>query len=92
MLEMRTQMYQHIGDIRSTHPLKSAWCQIEQAAIAQLGERQTEDLKVPGSIPGLGIFKVVSEMSLSLYHAKKRNKKKNTEEDTSSNRKQKRET
>ena len=23
--------------------------------IAQLGERQTEDLKVPGSIPGLGI-------------------------------------
>ena len=26
------------------------------ASIAQLGERQTEDLKVPGSIPGLGIF------------------------------------
>ena len=26
------------------------------AAIAQLGERQTEDLKVPGSIPELGIF------------------------------------
>ena len=25
-----------------------------QAAIAQLGERQTEDLKVPGSSPGLG--------------------------------------
>ena len=25
-----------------------------QAAIAQLGERQTEDLKVPGLIPGLG--------------------------------------
>ena len=25
------------------------------AAIAQLGERQTEDLKVPGSIPGLCI-------------------------------------
>ena len=25
------------------------------AAIAQLGERQTEDLKVPGSIPGLGM-------------------------------------
>ena len=24
------------------------------AAIAQLGERQTEDLKVPGSIPGRG--------------------------------------
>ena len=27
-----------------------------QAAIAQLGERQTEDLKVPGSIPGLGML------------------------------------
>ena len=26
------------------------------AAIAQLGERQAEDLKVPSSIPGLGIF------------------------------------
>ena len=25
------------------------------AAIAQLGERQTEDLEVPGSIPGLGM-------------------------------------
>ena len=28
----------------------------QPAAVAQLGERQTEDLKVPGSIPGLGIF------------------------------------
>ena len=27
---------------------------LSQAAIAQLGERQTEDLKVLGSIPGLG--------------------------------------
>ena len=27
---------------------------LQLAAIAQLGERQTEDLKVPGSIPGLG--------------------------------------
>ena len=26
----------------------------DRAAIAQLGERQTEDLKVPGSIPGRG--------------------------------------
>ena len=26
------------------------------ADIAQLGERQTEDLKVPGSIPGVGNF------------------------------------
>ena len=30
--------------------------QFPEAAIAQLGERQTEDLKVPGSIPGLGII------------------------------------
>ena len=28
---------------------------LPSAAIAQLGGRQTEDLKVPGSIPGLGI-------------------------------------
>ena len=27
-----------------------------KAALAQLGERQTEDLKVPGSIPGGGSF------------------------------------
>ena len=32
-------------------------CQ-NKAAIAQLGERQTEDLKVPGSIPGLGTYVV----------------------------------
>ena len=30
------------------------------AVIAQLGERQTEDLKVPGSIPGRGIFLFVN--------------------------------
>ena len=28
----------------------------QHAVIAQLGERQTEDLKVPGSIPGRGIY------------------------------------
>ena len=27
-----------------------------RAAIAQLGELQTEDLKLPGSIPGLGML------------------------------------
>ena len=32
------------------------WGNLGMAAIAQLGERQTEDLKVPGSIPGLGIW------------------------------------
>ncbi len=31
------------------------------AAIAQLGERQTEDLKVPGSIPGGGIHGILAE-------------------------------
>ena len=33
----------------------------KQAEIAQLGERQTEDLKVPGSIPGVGIAFVFSK-------------------------------
>ena len=31
--------------------------------IAQLGERQTEDLKVPGSIPGRGICYVLDSMT-----------------------------
>ena len=39
-------------------------CRLHQAAIAQLGERQTEDLKVPGSIPGLGIL-LSWQMSIS---------------------------
>ena len=34
-------------------------CNDDIAAIAQLGERQTEDLKVPGSIPGLGTSSLV---------------------------------
>ena len=34
---------------------------VGQAEIAQLGERQTEDLKVPGSIPGFGIMSVLTE-------------------------------
>ncbi len=38
-----------------------------EAALAQLGERQTEDLKVPGSIPGGGIFSVVSIYGLVGY-------------------------
>ena len=35
------------------------------AALAQLGERQTEDLKVPGSIPGGGIFERVKPSECS---------------------------
>ena len=34
------------------------------AEIAQLGERQTEDLKVPGSIPGLGNFKKLTKWDM----------------------------
>ena len=43
------------------------------AVIAQLGERQTEDLKVPGSIPGRGntvfflFFSVTTRMHLLLF-------------------------
>ena len=37
----------------------SAASQISRAVIAQLGERQTEDLEVPGSIPGHGTFSFV---------------------------------
>ena len=48
---------------RSTTELNALWLRSMQhtfcglcAALAQLGERQTEDLKVPGSIPGGGTF------------------------------------
>ena len=34
--------------------MKASHIMQQEAAIAQLGERQTEDLEVPGSIPGLG--------------------------------------
>ena len=37
------------------------------AAIAQLGERQTEDLKVPGSSPGLGTFSVCQQSEKQEY-------------------------
>ena len=39
------------------------------AAIAQLGERQTEDLKVPGSIPGLGIYFACAAEPLQIHSA-----------------------
>ena len=44
-----------IAEIHCHSPAYAAKCGAA-AAIAQLGERQTEDLKVPGSIPGLGIL------------------------------------
>ena len=36
----------------------------QQAVIAQLGERQTEDLKVPGSIPGRGKSVILIQMKM----------------------------
>ena len=52
MLSLRTKLAaeRKIEIIFQFHP------SVQQAVIAQLGERQTEDLKVPGSIPGRGIF------------------------------------
>ena len=40
--------------VRSEMPHMDWLASQSQAAMAQLGEHQTEDLKVPGSIPGLG--------------------------------------
>ena len=35
------------------------------ALIAQLGERKTEDLKVPGSIPGRSIFYIFNNQNFA---------------------------
>ena len=48
-------------------PSSEAMCGIARAAIAQLGECQTEDLKVPGSIPGLGILACVGRALSAAY-------------------------
>ena len=42
------------------------WLQLAVSAIAQLGERQTEDLKVAGSIPARGkpFFALAGEITL----------------------------
>jgi hypothetical protein len=48
---------------------KSQHHRLAVAAIAQLGERQTEDLKVPGSIPGLGIIYSFSMLVPAHAHA-----------------------
>ena len=45
--ELHARLFERYGISRQT------------AAIAQLGERQTEDLEVPGSIPGLGKFIII---------------------------------
>ena len=46
---------------------ETTFCIVYQAAIAQLGERQTEDLKVPGSIPGLG-----KQLHVSCHNAERK--------------------
>jgi hypothetical protein len=47
------------ADVMLKRPQWKTGCiRVPWAAIAQLGERQTEDLKVPGLIPGLGIAHV----------------------------------
>ena len=48
-VDVRLQKPGYVFDVEYCVPKNSY-----AAAIAQLGERQTEDLKVPGSIPGLG--------------------------------------
>ena len=48
-VDVRLQKPGYVLDVEHCVPKNSY-----AAAIAQLGERQTEDLKVPGSIPGLG--------------------------------------
>ena len=54
---------QRKGGVRKrTKTLRNSY--FARAAIAQLGERQTEDLKVPGSIPGLGILFTFDAWSL----------------------------
>ena len=44
---------------------------MSSASIAQLGERQTEDLKVPGSIPGLGTFFAIGNLCPMVYTQKR---------------------
>ena len=43
------------------------------ASIAQLGERQTEDLKVPGSIPGGGIVFFCFSLTRRLFKYNEKN-------------------
>ena len=48
-------MADHVNKDDSAFPMNFRSYFNSTAAIAQLGERQTEDLKVPGSTPGLGM-------------------------------------
>ena len=53
--------------VKQSQKLRNTIC---QAVIAQLGERQTEDLKVPGSIPGRVIlfYLIPCEFALSNWN------------------------
>ena len=53
------------GVVMTIHDITND-CNDDIAAIAQLGERQTEDLKVPGSIPGHGILFVLRATKLKM--------------------------
>ena len=50
------------GILKTAHQLPEL--ETPEAVIAQLGERQTEDLEVLGSIPSPGIFYVVFDGSV----------------------------
>ena len=59
-------------DISLAYRLVVQYLSSFHAAIAQFGERQTEDLKVPGSIPGRGtMFIIFSETSWYLEEIEK---------------------
>ena len=65
--------FSHTKVLRWYKSLRSVLC-VTLAAIAQLGERQTEDLKVPGSIPGGGKFffdyKGISKANKKVIHSR----------------------
>ena len=65
------------GVVHSYHFMdkKSFWKDLHRAEIAQLGERQTEDLKVAGSIPAFGIL-FFPQFKLTFKEAKKHSLKK----------------
>ena len=61
MVERKTLNLVVVG----SSPTEGVFCK-HCAALAQLGERQTEDLKVPGSIPGGGTLQNTSPMAQSV--------------------------
>ena len=62
---MRLRVCNNPGINRNAQESQCTYFCLFQAGIAQLGERQTEDLEVPGSIPGHGIFSLRLELLLS---------------------------